>query len=68
MAFRSLFAHDENGQMIFNPAAMADMDIERKDAIYSICGNWFAFRGGREYGPFASVHEARRAMNVEERK
>ena len=59
MAFRSLFAKSETGETIFNPAAMSDMGLEKPDAIYSICGQWFALRGGQEFGPFASLEAAR---------
>lgn len=64
MAFRSLFVKDPEGNTTFNPAAFADMGVPKPDAIYSICGDWFAFVKGTEYGPFTSYNNAFVAAKV----
>jgi hypothetical protein len=61
MAFRSLFAKDENGRTIFNPAVMTDMGMPKPDEVYSVCGVWWALRNGVEFGPFVSAEAAKEA-------
>ena len=68
MAFRSLFAKDETGETVFNPAAMADMGIAKPDSVYSVCGEWFALRNGIESGPYMSAELAKKAPDITEAK